>query len=310
MQKFYHRVAIKTIVALGLSITVMSPMAFAAVENHTVNIEMQSEYQQMTGVINKDNVNFYVRPLLSADVFNVLDFNTIINVISVSDIWCKVEYNGITGYILSACIDVNGQSLRPIQGIVTGSSVNIRTGSSTKYSIINTVSAGTILELLDKVDNWYHINYNGLEGYISAKYVRKYIGNTPSIIGQQVVELAMNYLDVPYVWGGETPHGFDCSGFTRYVFKQFGYDLPHSASYQWLDCGEYVERDNLQPGDLIMFYDPAHSNGKVCSHVGIYIGNNEFIHAASGSGYVRISNLSSNYYNTYYKGAKRLGIIT
>ncbi len=119
----------------------------------------------------------------------------------------------------------------------------------------------------------------------------------------------MNYLGVRYVYGGASPSGFDCSGFTLYVFKQFGYNLPHSATSQWYESGQYVERSDLQPGDIVLFCDPSRSNGKACSHVGIYIGNGEFIHASSGSSgkYVRISSLNTGYYNTYYKGAKRLG---
>ena len=119
----------------------------------------------------------------------------------------------------------------------------------------------------------------------------------------------MGYLGTPYVYGGESPKGFDCSGFTRYVYKQFGYDLPHSATSQWFNSGTYVERADLQPGDLVLFCDPSRSNGKACSHVGVYIGDNEFVHASSGSSgkYVRISSLTEGYYSRYYKGAKRLG---
>lgn len=124
-----------------------------------------------------------------------------------------------------------------------------------------------------------------------------------------MVELALSYLDVPYVYGGASPKGFDCSGFTMYIFSQFGYSLPHSATSQWNSSGEYVEREDLQPGDLVLFCDPSRSNGKACSHVGIYIGDNEFVHASSGSSgkRIRISSLDEDYYDGYYKGAKRLG---
>lgn len=112
-----------------------------------------------------------------------------------------------------------------------------------------------------------------------------------------------------YVYGGSTPSGFDCSGFTMYVLGQLGYDIPHSASSQWSSVGSSVDRSELQAGDLVFFKDPSRSRGKACSHVGIYIGDGDFIHAASGSSsgrQVRISNLSESYYNGYYKGAKRI----
>ena len=93
-----------------------------------------------------------------------------------------------------------------------------------------------------------------------------------------------------------------------YVLSQHGYSAPHSATSQWNSTGTYVERSDLQPGDLVLFCAPSRSNGKACSHVGIYIGDNEFVHASSGSSgkYVRISSLSEDYYNGYYVGAKRV----
>ena len=154
--------------------------------------------------------------------------------------------------------------------------------------------------------DWYAMNCDGVLGYISADYVRPYNPAAASAVGAEAVEIAMQYLGVPYVYGGASSRGFDCSGFTMYVFGQLGYSLPHSATSQWESVGEYVERSDLQPGDLVLFCDPSRSNGKACSHVGIYIGDNEFIHASTSYG-VRISSLDESYYNGYYKGAKRLG---
>ena len=92
-----------------------------------------------------------------------------------------------------------------------------------------------------------------------------------------------------------------------YIFSQFGYSLPHSATSQWNNSGEYVDRSDLQAGDLVLFCDPSRSAGKACSHVGIYISDGNFIHSSSSSsGGVIISSLDSGYYNTYYKGAKRV----
>ena len=111
----------------------------------------------------------------------------------------------------------------------------------------------------------------------------------------QVVATAMQYLGVPYVWGGESPKGFDCSGLTKYVFAQFGVDLPHNAAMQF-QLGVPVSRDQLQPGDLV-FWGPGNPH-----HVGLYIGKNEFIEAPDFDEVVRISQLT---FDSDYAGARR-----
>ena len=108
-----------------------------------------------------------------------------------------------------------------------------------------------------------------------------------------------------YVYGGASPSGFDCSGFTMYIYKQYGYSLPHTATGQWQSgLGTRIWGISaLQPGDLVFFNDPARNAGKACSHAGIYIGNGQFIHSSSSSsGGVIISDLTSGYYNTYFVG--------
>ena len=270
--------------------------------------EEQSEAEKV-GTICGNNVNFRAEPATSSDIIGKFAEGTEVEVVSVANGWCEVVYNGTTGYVSADYVEVNGETMSQPKGIVVGSCVNVRSGPSTNHGIVTKVYAGAIVEILGEADGWCYISYNGYTGYLCDDYVREYKGATTSAIGEQVVALAMSYLGVPYAWGGASPSGFDCSGFTLYIYKQFGYSLPHSASSQWYNTGEYVERSDLQPGDIVLFADPARTNGKACSHVGIYIGNGEFIHASSSSSgkYVRISSLTSGYYNTYYKGAKRLG---
>jgi peptidoglycan DL-endopeptidase CwlO len=126
------------------------------------------------------------------------------------------------------------------------------------------------------------------------------IGDTsvapPSRFGG-VVGIAMRYLGVPYVWGGSSPSGFDCSGFVMYVYAQVGVSLPHYTGAQW-GYGVPVSRDQLEPGDLV-FFDGL-------GHVGIYIGGGSFIHAPQTGDVVKVSSLSDGWYAATYDGARRI----
>jgi cell wall-associated NlpC family hydrolase len=112
-----------------------------------------------------------------------------------------------------------------------------------------------------------------------------------------VVGIAMQYLGVPYVWGGESPSGFDCSGFVAYVYAQMGVSLPHYTGAQWA-VGAPVATSDLQPGDLV-FFDGL-------GHVGLYIGGGEFIHSPHTGDVVRIDSLSESWYASTFDGARRI----
>jgi peptidoglycan DL-endopeptidase CwlO len=118
-----------------------------------------------------------------------------------------------------------------------------------------------------------------------------------STLGGQAVAIAEQYLGVPYVWGGASPSGFDCSGLVMYVYGRLGVSLPHNAAAQY-SMGTSVPRDALEPGDLV-FFDGL-------GHVGIYVGGGSFIHAPHTGTVVQISSLSG-WYSSEYVGAKRIG---
>jgi cell wall-associated NlpC family hydrolase len=117
----------------------------------------------------------------------------------------------------------------------------------------------------------------------------------------QILQTARSYMGVPYVWGGVSPSGFDCSGFTHYVFYQNGIVIPRNSADQYQQ-GTWVAKSQLLPGDLVFFetYKPGPS------HVGIYMGGGKFIHASSGAEKVTISELGNPYYVQHYIGAKRV----
>ncbi|HET9029055.1 MAG TPA: C40 family peptidase [Candidatus Aquilonibacter sp.] len=119
-----------------------------------------------------------------------------------------------------------------------------------------------------------------------------------SKIAQQLTKSALRFLGVPYVFGGTSPSGFDCSGYVQHVFAMLGISVPRTADAQY-DAGHRIV-GGMKPGDLVFFqtYEPGPS------HVGIYIGNNRFVHASSHG--VMVSSLSESYWRARYIGAKRL----
>lgn len=118
--------------------------------------------------------------------------------------------------------------------------------------------------------------------------------------GQAIIDTGKQFMGVPYVWGGESPSGFDCSGFTQYVMKQNGITIPRTAAEQFA-AGTPVEKSKLKVGDLVFF--TTYKAG--ASHVGFYMGNDQFLHASSANSKVTISSLSETYYTEKYIGARR-----
>ena len=126
------------------------------------------------------------------------------------------------------------------------------------------------------------------------KYGKQYLRN-------EIVSTARRFIGTPYAWGGSSQQeGFDCSGLTMTVYKLNGLNLPHSSRQQY-KIGTPVKKSNLQKGDLVFF---ATSRGRKVSHVGIYMGNNQFIHAPSYNKHVRTESLSNSYFRENYVGAR------
>jgi cell wall-associated NlpC family hydrolase len=126
-------------------------------------------------------------------------------------------------------------------------------------------------------------------------------GTAREIKVDKILQQAKQYQGVPYVWGGTSPSGFDCSGFIHYTLLKNGIIVPRTAALQFNE-GTWVSKDNLRPGDLVFF--STYKAG--ASHVGFYLGNGKFIHASSGAEKVTISELNKDYYVKHYIGAKRV----
>jgi len=121
--------------------------------------------------------------------------------------------------------------------------------------------------------------------------------------GSPLLAVAARFLGDPYRFGAEDDGAFDCSGFVRHVFASMGVELPHSAREQYT-LGDGISRDELEPGDLVFF----HTSRRYASHVGIYVGDDMFVHAASHGGQVQVDSLNKPYYAQHYLGARRIDI--
>ena len=208
----------------------------------------------------------------------------------------------------------NSQSGTSISGYgkVTASALNVRSGAGTSYSVVTKAYKGDKVELLESSNGWYKIKLSsGKVGWASSDYITKiYNSNnnteneTPSIDkAQAIVNLATKQLGKPYVWGAEGPNSFDCSGLIYYVYKNAaGMSLPRTSIEQ-SRTGITVSMSNLKPGDLI--FSSTDGSGSI-NHVGIYIGNNEMIHAPKPGDVVSKSKMNTSYWIDSYVVSKRV----
>ncbi len=225
-------------------------------------------------------------------------------------------------------------------------SVNVRKEASTSSKVMMVLGINTKLTVIGEEGDWYKVKTSEGNGYVSKKLLTS---NSPTTSRggnmlsdhkvsevstssdeskssskrtstgsnskqTEIVNYAKQFLKVPYVYGGASKSGFDCSGFTMYVYKKFGISMRHGAQAQ-AKLGTVVNanknsasslKKNLQPGDLVFFLD--YETMDEIGHCGIYIGDGKFIHASSGSGHcVKINSLlPGEYYNTRYCAARRI----
>ena len=209
---------------------------------------------------------------------------------------------------------------------VSSDGLNIRKEASTESEIVDVLGKNAKVTIVKDDGTWCKITYKNTEGYAPKKYLSDEkvevtsrssearnaevtniqevpVEETTASKTGELVAYAKQYLGSRYVYGGTTPSGFDCSGFVMYVYKQFGVSLPHSSSAQ-SKKGTKVEKANLQQGDIVFFSD--YKTHKGIGHCGIYIGNNQFIHASTEKTGVITSSLNSGSYKTRYVTAVRI----
>ena len=285
---------------------------------------------QALGVVSGTDVRVRSGAGTGYDILKTLDKGTLVELTVQEGDWYRISYDGARGYIASQYV-TRYDSATGLSGAgkVTADVLNIRSAPKSGSTSLGTASHGAVLTVTGIEGSWFAVSYNGVSGYVASQYVlicspstadtsapetpEETPAETPAetptdnpaatVSGSEIVSLAQQYLGVPYVYGGSSSSGFDCSGFTMYVFSQLGVKLPHGATSQ-LSYGASVSRSELQPGDLVFFQD----YGAVASHVGIYIGGDQFIHASSSyyNGHcVVISSLTETYYNSHYYTARR-----
>ncbi|MEC3470069.1 SH3 domain-containing protein [Bacillus sp. BR_7] len=295
-------------------------------QNNNVTVQTGGTY-----VVNATSLRVRTGPATYHSVIGGVLNGTTLNVIGSEGSWFKVNYQGKTGYVSSEFTKfVKGgtttpeqpkQPEKPNQGAIgdhyiNASALNVRSGEGTNYRIIGALPQGQKVQVISENSGWSKINYNGQTGYIGTRYLSKTpvggaVDNKPNNNQNQnnnnnntgnnsgnsssILAYAKSMQGVPYVWGGTSANGVDCSGYIYHVFKKFGHNISRqSVAGYW---GSLPQTSNPQPGDLIYFQNTYKSGP---SHMGIYLGGGSFIQA--GDKGVAIASLSNSYWKSHFLG--------
>lgn len=233
-----------------------------------------------------------------------------VTIVEELDGWYKISMNGIIGFVSSKYLSIGGTyETTSRDGLVLSGPLNVRSGPGTGYDRVASLKAGTAIKVLASSNGWYHISVNNITGYVHGDYVALLddIGSSP--VGQAAAAMALSLVGSRYVYGAEGPNSFDCSGLAYYIYKQLGYTIARGSSGQYNNSGKFVSASSIEPGDLVFFFDPKFdgSGGTLpTTHMGIYVGNGQFIHASTTSYRVQYDNLYGSYYTPYIVGFKRI----
>ena len=297
-------------------------------QNNNVTVQTGGTY-----VVNATSLRVRTGPAAYHSVIGGVLNGTTLNVVGSEGSWFKVNYQGKTGFVSGEFVKfVKGgtatpeqpkQPEKPNQGAIgdyyiNASALNVRSGEGTNYRIIGALSQGQKVQVISENSGWSKINYNGQNGYIGTRFLSKTpVGgavdkpnnnnnqnnnnqnnnNTGNNSGDtsSLLAYAKSMQGVPYVWGGTSANGVDCSGYIYHVFKKFGHNISRqSVAGYW---SSLPQTSNPQPGDLIYFQNTYKSGP---SHMGIYLGGGSFIQA--GDKGVAIASLSNSYWKSHFLG--------
>lgn len=248
--------------------------------------------------------------------------DTVVILDKTSDSWFHISTSGSDGYVASRYIaDVETAKNFAASGSLTGNNVRMRSKPTTSATVLGTYPSGTGLSIIGINNGWYKVTASGKTGYIRSDFIALTSGGSTAsedtaggsvtaassaagTEGQKIAEYAMQFVGMKYIYGASSPSvGFDCSGLTYYVYNKFGIPISRTASQQYKNNGTTISKSELQPGDLVFF---SSNGGKSVTHVGLYIGDGNFVNASTSRTGVIISSLSSSWYTKTWYGAKRI----
>ena len=268
-------------------------------------------------------LNLRKGPSTSYAVIKTLSKGTEVTVVSSSNGWSKVNVGGVSGYVSSDYLSStkpstgssssNESTSNSTSTMYTTDRLNLRKGAGTSYSVITTLDKGIAVTVHSSSNGWSKVSVNGMTGYVSSSYLSSTkpsnssssTDSSTSSKVDKVLNFASQQLGKPYVWGAQGPNSFDCSGLTYYVYKNAaGITLPRTSVEQ-SKYGTTVSKSNLKAGDLI-FFDTSGPNDGGVSHVGIYVGNGQMIHASSSQKKIVKVSVETSYWNNAFVRAKRV----
>ena len=301
----------------------------------------ETKVKSVGRVLEKD-IPLFFDPTEESNVYILLPLDAIVSVMEDLGDWFRVSYNDCTGFIPPEYIELlkYGEAFETY-GVVDAEEMSLLKDADGSSEVLATLKDGDRVEVTGLDNGYFAVKSGDKTGYVtgddldltmekeapapkvtaktSAKKTTTVAaendttedaaeGSTDDTIvssgsGSDIVSFAMQYLGTPYAYGGTGSGGFDCSGFTMHVFSNFGVSLAHGATPQ-LNNGYAVSQSELQPGDLVFFFG-TYNTSSAASHVGIYIGGGQFIHASSSRGVI-ISSLSESYYANRYLAARRV----
>jgi uncharacterized protein YgiM (DUF1202 family) len=266
-------------------------------------------YENLGIAVVDGNLNIRKKATTDSKVVGKLTNHDACEILDTKGDWYKIESGKVTGYVKSEYLVTGEEALNIAKeeiitvATVTAETLRVRKSASTDSAVISLIGEGEDLTVEDEQDGWYKVEVDDQKGYIFGDYVElseklptatsvTELSNGQGVSDTRVslVQYALQFVGNRYVWGGTSlTNGVDCSGFTMQIYAHYGISLPHHAASQ-PGYGRRISSSDAKPGDLFFY-----GSGNSITHVGIYIGNGQIVHASSPRTGIKISNA---YYQT------------